>query len=125
MLRRSIVWPLAAGMYILINLGGAVYAAMMGELPHAGVHVALLLAGPLLARQLVPARWRSWSRPATTLPPHAMDESLTRLEQSLDAVAIEVERVGESQRYMTRLFSERGTPEKSEVEAPKGEGSLE
>jgi hypothetical protein len=35
---------------------------------------------------------------------------LTHLEQSVDAVAIEVERIGEGQRFMTRFFTENGTP---------------
>ncbi len=33
-----------------------------------------------------------------------LDERFTRLEQAVDAVAIEVERVGESQRYVTRML---------------------
>ena len=33
-----------------------------------------------------------------------MDERLSRLEQAMDAVAVEVERVGEGQRYVTRIL---------------------
>ena len=35
---------------------------------------------------------------------------LERLEQAVDSIAVEVERVGEGQRFATRLLSERGTP---------------
>ena len=35
----------------------------------------------------------------------ADDERLTRLEQSIDAIAIEMERVSEGQRYVTKLLA--------------------
>ena len=34
-------------------------------------------------------------------------ERLERLEQAVEAIAIEVERVGEGQRYLTRVLEER------------------
>jgi hypothetical protein len=37
---------------------------------------------------------------------------LERLEQGLDALAVETERIGEGQRFTTRLLSER-TPERA------------
>ncbi len=36
-----------------------------------------------------------------------LDARITRVEQAVDAVAIEVERVGEGQRYLTKLLAER------------------
>lgn len=42
--------------------------------------------------------------------PRELTDRLTHLEQSVDAVAIEVERIGEGQRFMTRFFTENGTP---------------
>lgn len=41
---------------------------------------------------------------APTSPTKDFDERFTRLEQALDAVAIEVERVGESQRYVSKML---------------------
>jgi len=41
------------------------------------------------------------------MPAPELSSRLTHLEQSLDAIAVEVERVGEGQRFMTRLFDER------------------
>jgi hypothetical protein len=35
---------------------------------------------------------------------------MERLEQAVDAIAIEVERISEGQRYMTRLLSEGSAP---------------
>ena len=35
------------------------------------------------------------------------DDRLARIEQAVDAIAIEVERIAESQRFLTRLQTER------------------
>ena len=37
-----------------------------------------------------------------------IESRLTEMQQSLDAVAIEVERISEAQRFATKLLSERG-----------------
>ncbi len=52
---------------------------------------------------------RLWRRPAataTTEMPAELTDRLNRLEQAVDAVAVELERVGEGQRYVTRVFTE-------------------
>jgi hypothetical protein len=40
-------------------------------------------------------------------PSAEMHEQLAQLQQSVDSIAIEVERIAEAQRYMARLESER------------------
>ncbi len=53
------------------------------------------------------AIWKRSNRPA--LPPAAFTETaqrLERLEASVDAIAIEIERVSEGQRFVTKLLSE-------------------
>lgn len=54
---------------------------------------------------------RLWKRGAAAVAslPAELAERLTRLEQGVDAVAVEVERIGEGQRYMTRMFAEDGS----------------
>ena len=103
MTRRSKVWLVAAILFAVGNVAAGVLAAVQGELLHTVVHVVLALLGAYLATRLAPRRY------ARALP-HELSDRLTRLEQSVDAVAIEVERIGEGQRFMTRLFTERGTP---------------
>lgn len=51
---------------------------------------------------------RMWKRSATAITqlPREFGERFTRLEQAVDAVAIELERVGEGQRYVTNLLAE-------------------
>lgn len=36
-----------------------------------------------------------------------MDDRLSRIEQAIDAMAVEVERISEGQRFTTKLLSER------------------
>jgi len=51
---------------------------------------------------------RIWRRGSAIGKPAAMspdlDDRLIRLEQAVDAVAVEVERVGEGQRYVTKIL---------------------
>lgn len=53
---------------------------------------------------------RLWKRAATVVSaemPAELTDRLNRLEQAVDAVAVELERVGEGQRYVTRVFGEQ------------------
>jgi len=51
--------------------------------------------------------WRRSAAAAVALP-HDLMERLGRLEQTGEATALEVERIGEGQRFVTRLLTERG-----------------
>ena len=50
--------------------------------------------------------WRRGAAVVTAIPQDIYDR-FTRVEQSIDSVAVEVERIGEGQRYLTRLMSEK------------------
>jgi hypothetical protein len=52
---------------------------------------------------------RIWRRGAAAIAvlPHELMERLTRLDQAVDSIAVEVERIGEGQRFVTRLFGDR------------------
>jgi hypothetical protein len=102
MSRRAKIWLAVAVLFTLVNLGGAVYAAFGGERLHAGAHVALTLLGAILV-WFIAAR----SRPQVTATVPRNDTRLEQLQQSVDVIALEVERIGEAQRYATRLQSER------------------
>jgi hypothetical protein len=52
---------------------------------------------------------RLWKKAAVvSVVPREMFEQLGRLEQSVDAIAVEVERLGEGQRFMARVMTEEG-----------------
>jgi hypothetical protein len=105
MTRRSKVWLVAAVLFTVVNFAAGVLAAVQGEFLHASVHAGLLLVGVYYTRRI----WRQgWS----TIPDLSTEltDRLTHLEQSVGAVAIEVERIGEGQRFITRLFTDTATP---------------
>jgi hypothetical protein len=45
--------------------------------------------------------------PAAPVIPHDVAARLERMEQAIDSIAVEVERISEGQRFTTRLLSER------------------
>jgi hypothetical protein len=123
MTRRSRLWGLAAGLYVAINVLGGAYALVMGELPHAALHVVLLFVGAAVWSRYAPAgsprspAWREGNEGAR--PAGELTDRFRNLEQSIDAVAIEVERIGEGQRFMTNLLADRDGPPASESSAPE------
>jgi hypothetical protein len=101
MSRRSRIWRLVAVLFTVVNVGGAAYALMSGEPLHAAGHIALVV--------VTYAIWRLLPSGGPLDQPLALpaEERLDRLQQSLDAIAIEVERVGEAQRYATKILADR------------------
>lgn len=45
--------------------------------------------------------------------PHDLTNRLDRMEQSIDSIAIEVERIAEGQRFTTKLLAERAKAEET------------
>ncbi len=86
----------------------------------AAMAVALFTSVASLAWSAAYA-WGKWlARPQ---PPVQLtgegERRLARLEQAVDAIAVEVERLGEAQRFMTRLLQERlPAPERAALPAP-------
>lgn len=105
MIRTPMFWRVTAAVYTIINVGGLVYAAAMGEGAHAAVHVGLLVLG--LGAYLI---WRPALSTRRQDEPQAQlgQERLDYLQQSVDAIALEVERIGEAQRFSDKLRAERG-----------------
>ncbi len=73
------------------------FAAVMAVLvPSFAAVVATVVLGIRALRSKTP-----------NLPAPANDERMARLEQAVDAIAVELERVGEGQRYLTQIMSQR------------------
>ena len=71
-----------------------------------GVAISALVLIPLMLSFMV-MRWRRRKRRGenrSSSPDH--DARMERLEQAVDAIALEVERVGESQRYQSKVLAE-------------------
>lgn len=106
MIQRTKLWRTAAALFVIINVAGAGYAAAMGERMHLDTHLVLLAVGAvtyLMARAVAERRSRNTSAP---VPPQG-DDRLNYLQQSVDAMALEVERLGEAQRFNEKLKGER------------------
>jgi hypothetical protein len=71
----------------------------------AVIIVALVGSLALIAVGILKATTKSTDGPARLVRNN--DEQLERLQQSVDAIAIEVERIAEAQRFTAKLMSER------------------
>jgi hypothetical protein len=113
MTRKAKLWRIGAAIYVFINAAGALYAAGMGESMHAATHVVLLMVGAAAY-----AVWRMNSQPyqQETLAAAQANERIEHMQQALDSIALNVERIGEAQRFETRILEERG-----EIIPPKKE----
>ena len=76
---------------------------------------------PILAISIVPITAIGWPiarayarrvEQGDVLPrvPHEVTARLERMEQAIDSIAVEVERISEGQRFTTKLLSERTAP---------------
>ena len=66
----------------------------------------LLIAGSIVAIGLVRVWLKRLDRSATRSP-ELDDDRLRHLEQAVDAIAVEVERISEAQRFSAKLLAER------------------
>jgi hypothetical protein len=76
-----------------------------GQIAGLSIVFTLFVLGPValaVARNI----WRRSSRPVT--PPGWNDSAqrLERLEQAVDTIAIEIERISEGQRFMTKIMTQ-------------------
>lgn len=105
-----VAWILSAG-----NVGAVWFAARPGEAWHASLH-ALLAAALAVGAQRLQLRRRFTAAPdvdmvakVNALEARLANPEQQQLSQALDAIALEVERIGEGQRYLTKLIVERDT----------------
>jgi hypothetical protein len=105
MTSRSTLWRIVAALFTAVNLVGIGFAAAAGEGRHTAAHVVLAILG---------AYWMWRIAPRTTTQSGSTSQSerdrLEQLQQSMDAVALEVERIGEAQRFQAKLEQERIEP---------------
>ena len=112
MSRRAKVWRIVAALFTLVNVGGVGFAAAAGEGPHTAIHVVLTVLGVYAVWRLTPRPGRGALLGASSSQPGELstDARLEQLQQSMDAVAVEVERIGEAQRYSAKVQTERVEP---------------
>lgn len=102
MARRSGTWMVVAVLFTVGNVASAVYAAFLSEQLHTAAHVALAFLGVYWVR------WLNRGQPERGESNATLEASrIEALEQSIDAVALEVERLGEAQRFAEKLQAAR------------------
>jgi hypothetical protein len=111
-LRAKFGWTIAA-VSVIVNGGGAVYALLNREWMHGGAHAALLALTLYLIVLLRPGARRTFPESAAIdderiEPMVAGDARMEQLQQSVDAIAVEVERIGEAQRFNAKLAAKQG-----------------
>jgi hypothetical protein len=121
MTRRAKLWRAGAILFGVINIVGMGLALAMDEMMHAMAHVFLLFVGvgAYLLWKMV-TTWASGEsvdeRPQVSSPaslgrasaPQLADPRIDYLQRSIDALALEVERLGEAQRFREKRDAERG-----------------
>ena len=127
MTRRAKLWRAGAVLFAIINLGGMGFALAMDEMMHAMAHAFLLFLG--LGAYLLWKTVTTWATsssgdqlsqasavpsPSKHVTPKLGDQRIDYLQQSIDALALEVERMGEAQRFKDKLH-----PERDETTPPK------
>lgn len=108
MSRRWKIGMVIATVFTLVNLGGVPIAAMQGELRHTMLHVVLAVVGAIA--MWAHAARRGNERELQLAGVAGPGDRLEQLQQSVDAMALEVERIGEAQRYSAKLQHERQRP---------------
>ena len=108
MTRRTKLWFIVATVFTVVNVLGAIQALWRVEPVHTTTHVALASLGAYAMLRL--RRGRPFT--ARTAAP---DDKIAELQRSVDAIALEVERIGESQRFISKLASQHAE------QAPKKE----
>jgi hypothetical protein len=99
---RMGVWRAVATLFTVVNLVGLGMAMAAREQMHSGIHVLLSLVGAY-AMWWLGAKVRRAESPQAELG----EGRLEQLQQSVDAIALEVERIGEAQRFHTKLQAEQ------------------
>lgn len=89
-------------------------------IPIAGMLMVIVLA---IGIPLIRALTKRWERePVASRLPAEVGSRLERIEQAVEAIAVEVERISEGQRFTTKLLSERSA-EPVPVPAPSERAS--
>lgn len=95
-----------AGLVATTASAGGIAGLGSGQITALSIVFTVIVLGPLAIAAAIIMLRRSSKPP---LPPAAFTqtaERLERLEQSVDTIAIEIERISEGQRFVTKLLSE-------------------
>lgn len=118
-------WIVVAGLACVANVAAVWFVASPNDPWHATGHALLAVLLGLAAQHL----WRR-NKPgvgADVVTWQELEARLPRAEpqqvaQTLEAIAIEIERIGEGQRYLTKILAERDARSPDAVRSPTKPG---
>jgi hypothetical protein len=105
---RTRLWRIGFAISVVVNVVGGFVALMGGGGRHAMLH-ALALAVTFAFWPKVAGKARGPTVEPESLP--AFDTHIDNLQQSIDSIALEVERIGEAQRYAAKVLKEKAENE--------------
>ena len=108
MAERSQWWRAAAVIFVVGNLASAIYHVAIGEMGPAAGHAGVAVGTIVFWLTVFSRR----NEPEYTAAPQQIDSQLDHLQQSVDAIALEVERLGEGQRFAQKILQARLVGEK-------------
>jgi hypothetical protein len=114
-------WIPVAWLLCLANVVAVWFAASPGETWHATGHALLAVLFGLGAQRLAVRNKSTTSADVVTW--QELEARLPRAEpqqvaQTLEAIAVEVERIGEGQRYLTKILTERDARVAEAIRSP-------
>ena len=116
-------WIPIAALLSLANVVAIWFAAQPAEPGHATLHGVLAVLFGLGAQHLALRKLPNTDADADAVTRQELEARLARLEphqltQALETIAIEVERIGENQRYLTKVLTERDAQSPAAIRPP-------
>ena len=111
MIVHALIWPSFQAATGLVAGGFPITTAAIAGSEVAIVVVALVAASSIMLPivRAVAKRIEGRERQASAIAPD-VTQRLERIERAVDAIAVEVERISEGQRFVTQLMADRPKP---------------
>lgn len=100
---RGLWWRAAAVIFVVGNAGSAIYHVAIGEMGAAAGHMGLAVGAVVLWL----TTFHRKTSPEVGDDPLPIDSHLDHLQRTLDGIALEVERLGEGQRFAQKILEAR------------------
>ena len=109
---RSRWWRVGAIVFVVGNVAGVIYHVVIGEMGAAMGHAGVAAGTVVLWQTVFSRKSGREDEVTTTADPQEIDSHLDHLEKSVDAIALEVERLGEGQRFAQKILEGRRVSER-------------
>jgi hypothetical protein len=105
MANRGGWWRWGTFAFGVANVVGVVYHVIIGEMTPAIVHAGVAAVSLVMWQTMFARRTESDVLEPATSP--EIDSHIDNLQRAVDAIAVEVERIGEGQRFAQKILEDR------------------